>query len=104
MFLLLVNNVAVHGIPDQRALQEGDIINIDVTVFLDGFHGDCSDTFPVGEVDEHAAKLMNVTRDCLGQLHYLLIICVCSLKSRIKEILFSNDSKYQFRLYLAFII
>jgi len=61
-----VNNVAVHGIPDQRALQEGDIINIDVTVFLDGFHGDCSDTFPVGEVDEHAAKLMNVTRDCLG--------------------------------------
>jgi methionyl aminopeptidase len=37
-----VNQVVVHGIPDGRALQEGDIINIDVSVFVDGYHGDCS--------------------------------------------------------------
>ena len=55
-----VNNVAGHGIPDARELQEGDILNIDVTVFLDGFHGDCSATIPVGQVDDHALKLIQV--------------------------------------------
>ena len=55
-----VNNVAGHGIPDARQLQEGDILNIDVTVFLDGFHGDCSATIPVGQVDDHALKLIQV--------------------------------------------
>ena len=60
-----VNNVAAHGIPDSRALVAGDILNIDVTVFLNGFHGDCSDTVCVGEVDEHAKKLIKVTEDCV---------------------------------------
>ena len=55
-----MNNVAGHGIPDARELQEGDILNIDVTVFLDGFHGDCSATIPVGQVDDHALKLIQV--------------------------------------------
>ena len=55
-----MNNVAGHGIPDARELQEGDILNIDVTVFLDGFHGDCSATIPVGQGDEHALKLIQV--------------------------------------------
>ena len=45
-----MNNIAAHGIPDIRALETGDIINIDVTVYLDGFHGDCSETIAVGEV------------------------------------------------------
>lgn len=62
-----VNNIAAHGIPDIRALESGDIISVDVTVYLDGFHGDCSDTFLVGEVDEHAETLVNVTRECLEQ-------------------------------------
>jgi len=60
-----VNNVACHGIPDSRALVDGDIINIDITVYLDGFHGDCSKTFPVGEIDENAQKLIRVTEECL---------------------------------------
>jgi len=60
-----VNNVAVHGIPDDRVLEDGDIINIDITVFLDGFHGDCSKTFLVGHVDAHGRKLVNVTDQCL---------------------------------------
>jgi methionyl aminopeptidase len=44
-----VNEVVCHGIPDNRPLQEGDIINVDVTVFKDGYHGDTNATFFVGE-------------------------------------------------------
>jgi len=60
-----VNNIAAHGIPDSRPLESGDILSVDVTVYLDGFHGDCSDTFHVGEVDSYAETLVNVTRECL---------------------------------------
>jgi len=62
-----VNNVAAHGIPDGRPLESGDILNVDVTVYLDGYHGDCSDTFKVGQVDKHADTLINVTRECLEE-------------------------------------
>ena len=47
-----------HGIPDDRPLEDGDILNIDVTVYLDGVHGDCSDTFLVGDVDEAGQTLV----------------------------------------------
>jgi methionyl aminopeptidase len=44
-----VNNVAAHGVPDSRPLEDGDIVTVDITVFTsDGFHGDCSQTFLVG--------------------------------------------------------
>jgi len=43
-----VNEVVCHGIPDSTVLLEGDIVNLDVTVYLNGFHGDCSATFIVG--------------------------------------------------------
>lgn len=43
-----VNEIFCHGIPDSRPLESGDIINVDVSIFLDGFHGDCSATFLVG--------------------------------------------------------
>ena len=61
-----VNNVAAHGVPDSRPLQAGDILNIDVTVYLDGYHGDVSDTFTVGEVDTFAERLIEVTRETLN--------------------------------------
>ncbi|XP_022232048.2 methionine aminopeptidase 1D, mitochondrial [Drosophila obscura] len=60
-----INNVACHGIPDDRQLIDGDIINIDVTVYLNGYHGDCSETFLVGNVDEHGRYLVEATRTCL---------------------------------------
>ncbi len=60
-----VNEVIVHGIPDSRPLEHGDIVNLDITLFLDGMHGDCSATFAVGEIDENAKRLMRVTRECL---------------------------------------
>ncbi len=60
-----VNEVVVHGIPDDRKLVNGDIINCDVTVYGYGMHGDCSETVFVGEVDEESKKLVQVTWDCL---------------------------------------
>nr|XP_003406030.2 LOW QUALITY PROTEIN: methionine aminopeptidase 1D, mitochondrial [Loxodonta africana] len=59
-----VNNVLCHGIPDSRPLQNGDIINIDVTVYYNGYHGDTSETFLVGNVDDCGKKLVEVARRC----------------------------------------
>ncbi|KAI4490915.1 hypothetical protein M0802_010589 [Mischocyttarus mexicanus] len=60
-----VNNVACHGIPDNRPLKHGDIINVDVTVYLNGYHGDCSKTFEVGESDPEGKRLIQVAELCL---------------------------------------
>ncbi|KAI0093632.1 methionine aminopeptidase [Irpex rosettiformis] len=62
---LSVNEVICHGIPDQRKLQEGDIVNIDISLYYDGFHGDLNETYPVGRVDEDSMKLMRTTRQSL---------------------------------------
>jgi methionyl aminopeptidase len=59
-----VNEVICHGIPDDRPLADGDIVNIDVTAYLGGVHGDCSAMFCVGEVDPDSAELVRVTREC----------------------------------------
>lgn len=58
-----VNEIICHGIPDDVPLRDGDIINVDVTVYYDGFHGDCSEMFLVGEVDEASKRLVQVTYD-----------------------------------------
>jgi methionyl aminopeptidase len=61
-----INQVVCHGIPtDSRVLKSGDILNIDITVIKDGYHGDTSMMFGVGKVAEHAARLMRVSRECL---------------------------------------
>ncbi len=60
-----VNEVILHGIPDSRPLEDGDIVNLDVTIYLDGMHGDCSATFLVGDVDEASRRLVRVTREAL---------------------------------------
>ncbi|MBK7891124.1 MAG: type I methionyl aminopeptidase [Bdellovibrionales bacterium] len=57
-----VNHVICHGVPGPEVLKEGDIINIDVTCFLDGFHGDTSATFFVGEVSDRAKRVTEVAR------------------------------------------
>ncbi|MCD9644778.1 Methionine aminopeptidase 1D, chloroplastic/mitochondrial [Datura stramonium] len=62
-----VNECICHGIPDSRPLEDGDIINIDVTVYLNGYHGDTSATFFVGSVDEEAKNLVQVTKECLDK-------------------------------------
>jgi methionyl aminopeptidase len=60
-----VNEVICHGIPDDRALVEGDIVNVDVTVYVDGVHGDTNATFCVGKVDAESRRLVKVTEECL---------------------------------------
>ena len=61
-----VNEVICHGIPsDSKKLKNGDIINIDVTVIKDGWHGDTSIMVGVGEVAHHAERLMRITQECL---------------------------------------
>ncbi|KAJ7492061.1 methionyl aminopeptidase [Mycena latifolia] len=60
-----VNNIIAHGIPDDRPLEDGDIVNIDITVYLDSYHGDTSQTFLVGNVDEPGKELVQVTNEAL---------------------------------------
>jgi methionyl aminopeptidase len=60
-----VNEVICHGIPDYRPLQNGDIINIDVSVYYNGYHGDLNETFTVGVVDEQSIKLIECAFKCL---------------------------------------
>ncbi len=59
-----VNEVICHGIPDDRPLRDGDILNMDVTIYKDGVHGDTNATFFVGNVDERSQQLVRVTREC----------------------------------------
>ncbi|HWE55904.1 MAG TPA: type I methionyl aminopeptidase [Acidimicrobiales bacterium] len=59
-----VNEVICHGIPDDRPLEDGDIVNIDVTAYINGVHGDCSATYCVGSVDPDSRRLVEVTREC----------------------------------------
>jgi methionyl aminopeptidase len=60
-----VNEVVTHGIPSAQVLRDGDIVNMDITVCVEGYHGDCSATFPVGEVSSETARLIEVTRRCM---------------------------------------
>ncbi|EDV25612.1 uncharacterized protein TRIADDRAFT_55901 [Trichoplax adhaerens] len=62
-----VNEVICHGIPDKRELEEGDILNVDVTVYHDGFHGDLNETFFIGKVDEVSQKLVKTSYECLQE-------------------------------------
>jgi len=60
-----VNEVICHGIPDSRVLLDGDIINLDVTIFLNGVHGDTNATFAVGNISDEDAQLIRVTEECM---------------------------------------
>ena len=60
-----INHVICHGIPGEKALKDGDIVNIDVTPILDGWHGDTSRMFLVGDVGIKARRLVDVTYECL---------------------------------------
>jgi methionyl aminopeptidase len=60
-----INHVVCHGIPGDKALKDGDIVNVDVTPLLDGWHGDTSRMYCVGDVPLKARKLVEVTYECL---------------------------------------
>src|SRR5690606_11300957 len=60
-----VNHVVCHGIPGDKALKDGDALNIDVTVIKDGYHGDTSRMFSVGKTPEWVDKLSRITQECM---------------------------------------
>jgi len=60
-----VNEVVCHGIPDSRRIEDGDIVNIDITAFLDGVHGDTDATYLVGDVDEESRLLVERTHEAM---------------------------------------
>lgn len=60
-----VNEVICHGIPDYRELQDGDIVNVDVTTYVRGFHADLNETFLVGKVDADGERLVQTAFECL---------------------------------------
>jgi methionyl aminopeptidase len=60
-----VNHVVCHGIPSEKPLREGDIVNVDVTLILDGWHGDSSRMYAVGEIPRRAERLIEVTYEAM---------------------------------------
>jgi methionyl aminopeptidase len=62
-----INEVICHGIPDDTVLQDGDIVNIDITAYLDGFHGDSNQTFTVGNVEPQIGALVEHTKIALDR-------------------------------------
>ncbi|MBV1788807.1 type I methionyl aminopeptidase [Marinobacterium sp. D7] len=60
-----INQVVCHGIPSDKKLKSGDIVNLDITVIKDGYHGDTSMMFYVGDVAPHAQRLCEITQECL---------------------------------------
>jgi len=60
-----INHTICHGIPNDKKMKKGDIINVDITVIKEGYHGDTSKMFYVGEVSAHAKRLCVITQECL---------------------------------------
>jgi methionyl aminopeptidase len=60
-----VNHQVCHGVPGERVLKGGDIVNIDITVIKDGYHGDCSRMYYVGEPSIQARRLVDITHECM---------------------------------------
>ncbi|KAG0449109.1 hypothetical protein HPP92_027519, partial [Vanilla planifolia] len=96
-----VNECICHGIPDSRQLKDGDIINIDVTVYLNGYHGDTSATFLCGDVNDEARKLVQVTRECL---YKAISICAPGVEySRIGKTINDHADKFKFGVVRQFV-
>ncbi|KAL2241690.1 methionine aminopeptidase 1D, chloroplastic/mitochondrial [Sesamum indicum] len=96
-----VNECICHGIPDSRVLEDGDIINIDVTVYLNGYHGDTSATYFVGEVDEEAKNLVKVTKECLDNA---ISICAPGVKfNKIGKTIHDHADKHNYGVVQQFV-
>lgn len=77
-----LNHVICHGIPSRKdKLKSGDILNVDVTTYLNGFHGDTNKTFLIGKVDPEIVKLVQVTYDCMMEG-----IAVCRPGARLGDV------------------
>ncbi len=96
-----VNEVICHGIPDSRALQDGDIINIDITTYIGGVHGDTNATFFVGNVDPASRQLVDVTEQCMW--HGIEAVQPGRPVSDIGKAIETHAKKYRYGVVRAFI-
>ncbi|KFM57911.1 Methionine aminopeptidase 1D, mitochondrial, partial [Stegodyphus mimosarum] len=95
-----VNNIACHGIPDDRKLKDGDIISVDVSVFYNGFHGDCASTFCVGDVDIKGRRLVKVASLCLEEA--IRICCPDQMLCQIGKTISTVAKSYGYSVIPAF--
>ena len=96
-----VNEVICHGIPDSRPLQDGDIVNLDVTTFVGGVHGDTNATFLVGAVDPASQQLVRVTEECMW--HGIEAVRPGRPISDIGRAIETHAKKYRYGVVRAFI-
>lgn len=95
------NEVICHGIPDSRVLVEGDILNLDVTTFIGGVHGDTNATFFVGQVDQASQQLVHVTEECMW--HGIEAVHPGRPLSDIGRAIENHAKKYRYGVVKAFI-
>ena len=95
------NEIICHGIPDSRVLQDGDILNIDVTCYIGGVHGDTNATFFVGDVDEASRQLVRVTEECTW--HGIEAVVPGRPLSDIGRAIEGHAKKYKYGVVKAFI-
>jgi len=96
-----LNEVICHGIPDNKKLENGDILNIDVTSILDGFYGDCSRMVAIGTIDEEKQRVSDVSLECLTEA-----IKICKpgvLISQIGEVIEKIARKEKFSVVDQFV-
>ena len=88
-----INEVICHGIPDDRPLQKGDIVNIDVTSILNGFYGDCSRMVVLGPISEEKQRVVDVSYECLMRSIAILKpgILVCDIGKEIEHYAHAHD-------------
>jgi len=96
-----VNEVICHGIPDSRVLEDGDVINLDVTIFLNGVHGDTNATFAVGNISQQDKDLMAVTEECMW--HGIEVVKPGVMINEIGRAIEVHAKKHKYGVVRAFI-
>jgi len=95
------NEVICHGIPDSRVLEDGDILNLDVTTYIGGVHGDTNATFLVGDVDEESRNLVRVTEECMW--HGIEAVCPGRPISDVGRAIEAHAKQHRYGVVRAFI-
>lgn len=96
-----VNEVICHGIPDSRVLEDGDVINLDVTIYLNGVHGDTNATFAVGNISQQDKALMTVTEECMW--HGIEVVKPGVMINEIGRAIELHAKKHKYGVVRAFI-
>ena len=96
-----VNEVICHGIPDSRVLEDGDVINLDVTIYLNGVHGDTNATFAVGDISQQDKDLMAVTEECMW--HGIEVVKPGVMINEIGRAIEVHAKKHKYGVVRAFI-